>query len=129
MQQYILVEKGTGLKDTSSSPLSSRMLLPICLSCKTRFSALYVRSSSSRPRKVSGIFSPIASEGSNSISYFLIVEVLKIANDVAYGLGANVFTENTGCAMRMAHALEAGSVWVRFLSLAATSRVAKLYFR
>ncbi|KXN93302.1 Aldehyde dehydrogenase [Leucoagaricus sp. SymC.cos] len=39
-------------------------------------------------------------------------EVLEIANDVAYGLGANVFTENASRAIRVAHALEAGSIWV-----------------
>jgi hypothetical protein len=53
----------------------------------------------------------------------LIVEVLRIANDVAYGLGANVFTENTGCAMRMAHGLEAGSIWVRFLCVPAMLKI------
>lgn len=39
-------------------------------------------------------------------------EVLEIANDVAYGLGANVFTENSSRAIRIANHLEAGSVWV-----------------
>jgi hypothetical protein len=42
-----------------------------------------------------------------------LVEVLEIANDVAYGLGANLFTESSSRAIRVAHALEAGSVWVR----------------
>jgi len=39
-------------------------------------------------------------------------EVLEIANDVAYGLGANVFTENSSRAIRVANHLEAGSVFV-----------------
>lgn len=42
----------------------------------------------------------------------MFVEVLQVANDVAYGLGANVFTESASRAIRVAHALEAGSVWV-----------------
>ncbi|KAJ3569880.1 hypothetical protein NP233_g4765 [Leucocoprinus birnbaumii] len=44
------------------------------------------------------------------INRFLI-EVLELANDVAYGLGANVFTENASRAIRVSNALEAGSVW------------------
>ncbi|KAF9007190.1 aldehyde dehydrogenase [Cyathus striatus] len=39
-------------------------------------------------------------------------EVIEMANDTVYGLGAHIFTENTGRAIRVAHAVEAGSVWV-----------------
>ena len=44
-------------------------------------------------------------------------EVIEAANDTVYGLAANVFTENVGRAVRVAHALEAGSTWVRILRL------------
>ncbi|EKM77503.1 hypothetical protein AGABI1DRAFT_130202, partial [Agaricus bisporus var. burnettii JB137-S8] len=54
------------------------------------------------------IFGPVCSV----VKFKTEEEVLSIANDVAYGLGANVFTENTATAMRMAHASEAGSIWV-----------------
>jgi aldehyde dehydrogenase (NAD+) len=39
-------------------------------------------------------------------------EVIELANDTAYGLACSVFSENTGRAHRVAHAIEAGSVWV-----------------
>jgi len=39
-------------------------------------------------------------------------EALAIANEVRYGLTAYVWTENAGRALRMAHAVEAGMVWV-----------------
>jgi len=54
------------------------------------------------------IFGPVCSV----LKFKTEEEVLEIANDVAYGLGANVFTENTSRAIRVAHALEAGSIWV-----------------
>jgi len=38
--------------------------------------------------------------------------VIELANDTAYGLGCNIFTENSSRAIRVAHAIEAGSVWV-----------------
>ena len=44
-------------------------------------------------------------------------EVIEAANDTVYGLAANVFTENVGRAVRVAHALEAGSTWVCILRL------------
>lgn len=40
-------------------------------------------------------------------------EVIEAANDTVYGLGCNVFSENLGRALRVAHQLEAGSAWVR----------------
>ncbi len=39
-------------------------------------------------------------------------EALAVANDVPYGLTAYIWTENAGRALRLAHAIEAGMVWV-----------------
>ncbi|HTX23639.1 MAG TPA: 5-carboxymethyl-2-hydroxymuconate semialdehyde dehydrogenase [Steroidobacteraceae bacterium] len=39
-------------------------------------------------------------------------EALALANDVRYGLTAYIWTANAGRALRMAHAVEAGMVWV-----------------
>jgi 5-carboxymethyl-2-hydroxymuconic-semialdehyde dehydrogenase len=39
-------------------------------------------------------------------------EALRLANDVRYGLTAYIWTESVGRALRMAHAVEAGMVWV-----------------
>ncbi|PPR03693.1 hypothetical protein CVT24_007414 [Panaeolus cyanescens] len=39
-------------------------------------------------------------------------EVIEVANDTTYGLGCNVFSQNINRALRVAHALEAGSAWV-----------------
>jgi aldehyde dehydrogenase (NAD+) len=39
-------------------------------------------------------------------------EVVEMANNTTYGLGAHIFTQNVSRAVRMAHAVEAGSVWV-----------------
>ncbi|KAF9451002.1 aldehyde dehydrogenase [Macrolepiota fuliginosa MF-IS2] len=54
------------------------------------------------------IFGPVCSV----VKFTTEEEVLEVANDVAYGLAANVFTENASRAIRVAHALEAGSIWV-----------------
>ncbi|KAF5309762.1 hypothetical protein D9611_013578 [Ephemerocybe angulata] len=40
------------------------------------------------------------------------VEVIEQANDTIYGLASHIFSENTGRAIRVAHALESGMVWV-----------------
>ena len=40
-------------------------------------------------------------------------EVIQLANDTVYGLSSNVFTQNVSRALRVAHALEAGSTYVR----------------
>jgi len=39
-------------------------------------------------------------------------QALRIANDTVYGLSSYVWTENTGCALRMARGIEAGMVFV-----------------
>ncbi len=39
-------------------------------------------------------------------------DALRIANDVRYGLAAYVWTENAGRALRIAHGVDAGMVWV-----------------
>jgi len=39
-------------------------------------------------------------------------DALRIANDVRYGLTAYIWTENAGRALRLAHGIEAGMVWV-----------------
>ncbi|HXS27882.1 MAG TPA: 5-carboxymethyl-2-hydroxymuconate semialdehyde dehydrogenase [Steroidobacteraceae bacterium] len=39
-------------------------------------------------------------------------DALAIANDVRYGLTAYIWTENAGRALRLAHGIEAGMVWV-----------------
>ncbi|KAF8629745.1 hypothetical protein AX17_005579 [Amanita inopinata Kibby_2008] len=35
-----------------------------------------------------------------------------MANDTMYGLNCNIYTENTGRALRVAHAIESGTVCV-----------------
>jgi acyl-CoA reductase-like NAD-dependent aldehyde dehydrogenase len=39
-------------------------------------------------------------------------DAIRMANDTIYGLAAGVWTTNMGRAMRMSHALKAGTVWV-----------------
>jgi len=39
-------------------------------------------------------------------------DALRIANGVRYGLAAYIWTENAGRALRVAHGVEAGMVWV-----------------
>lgn len=50
-------------------------------------------------------------------------EAIELANDTVYGLAAHIFTENTSRAIRVAHALEAGSISV---CLVLSSRKASL---
>jgi aldehyde dehydrogenase (NAD+) len=40
-------------------------------------------------------------------------DVIEQANDTTYGLAAAVFSQNINRAIRVAHALEAGTAWVR----------------
>jgi aldehyde dehydrogenase (NAD+) len=46
-----------------------------------------------------------------------ISDVVKQANDTIYGLAAAVFTSDINRAIRTAHRLKAGTVWVRLISL------------
>lgn len=55
------------------------------------------------------IFGPVATV----IKFKTEEEVIDIANDTAFGLSANVFTQNVSRAIRVAHALESGSTYVR----------------
>ena len=43
-------------------------------------------------------------------------EAIRLANDVRYGLAAGIWTRDAGRAHRVAHALEAGSIWVNHYS-------------
>lgn len=54
------------------------------------------------------IFGPVAAV----IKFQTEEEVIETANNTTYGLGCNVFSENISRALRVAHALEAGSAWV-----------------
>ncbi|KAL0066661.1 hypothetical protein AAF712_006264, partial [Marasmius tenuissimus] len=54
------------------------------------------------------IFGPVAAV----IKFKSEEEVVEMANDTTYGLAAAVFTENNARAIRVAHALEAGSLFV-----------------
>ena len=54
------------------------------------------------------IFGPVLT----AIPFADEAEALSIANDSPYGLTAYIWTENTGRALRMAHQVEAGMVWV-----------------
>lgn len=54
------------------------------------------------------IFGPVAS----LIPFKTEEEAIEIANGVGYGLAASVWTENIHRAHRVAHALEAGMVWI-----------------
>lgn len=47
--------------------------------------------------------------GNNNTVFRVVIEV---ANDTTYGLACSVFSENGNCAIRVAHALEAGTAWV-----------------
>ncbi|KXN80796.1 Aldehyde dehydrogenase [Leucoagaricus sp. SymC.cos] len=54
------------------------------------------------------IFGPVCS----IIKFKTEEKVLEIVNDITYGLGANVFMENTSRAIRVTHTLEADTIWV-----------------
>jgi 5-carboxymethyl-2-hydroxymuconic-semialdehyde dehydrogenase len=54
------------------------------------------------------IFGPVLT----AIAFDDEAEALKAANDTPYGLTAYVWTSDTGRALRMAHGVEAGMVWV-----------------
>jgi len=54
------------------------------------------------------IFGPVAA----IIKFKTEEEVIEKANDTQYGLACHIFTENVSRAIRVAHALEAGSAWV-----------------
>jgi aldehyde dehydrogenase (NAD+) len=44
-------------------------------------------------------------------------EALRLANDIEYGLGGAVWTRNASVAMKMAHGIKAGTVWVNCYGL------------
>ena len=54
------------------------------------------------------IFGPVLT----AIAFDDEAEALQVANDTPYGLTAYVWTSDTGRALRMAHGVEAGMVWV-----------------
>ena len=54
------------------------------------------------------IFGPVLT----AISFADEAEAVRLANGVAYGLAGYIWTENTGRAHRVAHALDAGMIWV-----------------
>ncbi len=54
------------------------------------------------------IFGPVLT----AIAFDEEAEALKVANDTPYGLTAYIWTSDTGRALRMAHGIEAGMVWV-----------------
>ncbi len=54
------------------------------------------------------IFGPVLT----TLTFETEQEAIQMANDTDYGLAAYVWTSNTGCSLRMAHAVEAGMVWV-----------------
>lgn len=47
-----------------------------------------------------------------SPNHGLLAEVIEAANDTVYGLACNVFSQNISRALRVAHALEAGTACV-----------------
>ncbi|KAF8154950.1 aldehyde dehydrogenase [Crassisporium funariophilum] len=54
------------------------------------------------------IFGPVAA----IIKFTEEAQVVEMANNTTYGLACHVFTQNVSRAIRVAHALEAGSAWV-----------------
>lgn len=54
------------------------------------------------------IFGPVAAV----IKFKTEEEVIELANDTTYGLACAVFTQNNSRAIRVAHALEAGTAWI-----------------
>ncbi|KAF9563465.1 aldehyde dehydrogenase [Agrocybe pediades] len=54
------------------------------------------------------IFGPVAT----IIKFKTEEDAIRMANDTTYGLACHIFTENVSRAIRVAHALEAGTAWV-----------------
>jgi 5-carboxymethyl-2-hydroxymuconic-semialdehyde dehydrogenase len=69
---------------------------------------LFARASNSMRIAREEIFGPVLT----AIAFRDEAEALKIANDTPYGLAAYIWTGDSGRALRMAHRVEAGMVWV-----------------
>jgi aldehyde dehydrogenase (NAD+) len=54
------------------------------------------------------IFGPVAA----IIKFKDEAEVVEMANNTTYGVAAHIFTQNVNRSIRVAHAVEAGTVWV-----------------
>ncbi|WP_428036021.1 aldehyde dehydrogenase family protein, partial [Amphritea sp.] len=54
------------------------------------------------------IFGPVLT----AIEFETEEEAVQLANETVYGLAGYIWTSNTGRAMRMAHSVEAGMLWV-----------------
>ena len=54
------------------------------------------------------IFGPVAA----IIKFKNEAEVVEMANSTTYGLAAHIFTDNVNRSIRMAHAVDAGTIWV-----------------
>lgn len=69
---------------------------------------LFARASNSMRIAREEIFGPVLT----AIPFADEAEALRIANDTPYGLAAYIWTGDAGRALRMAHRVEAGMVWV-----------------
>ena len=54
--------------------------------------------------------------------------MIDAANDTEYGLACYIFTENVSRAVRVAHAIEAGTSWVGYFILFASIALSLVYY-